>query len=89
MDIQMLISGEYYRMIDLENIVYYPCSITAENLTLEILLQKVVYPSNEPLNMISDHTHPYLEIFVCKKVEPVGIYPSGFYYEKKQGIAPL
>lgn len=50
-----------------ENILHYQYKITIENLILEILFEKIDHPTNIPLAMISDHTHPYIEIFVCKK----------------------
>ncbi|NLZ37666.1 MAG: helix-turn-helix transcriptional regulator [Clostridiales bacterium] len=47
-----------------KNVVY---SFTAENLTLEILIEKSDYPIKVPSVMISDHTHHYIEILVCRK----------------------
>lgn len=50
-----------------EEIVHYQYSITAENLILEILFEKVVSQNNASWIHISDHTHPFAEIFACGK----------------------
>jgi len=54
-----------FMSVNIEKNIHYQYSITAENLTLEILAERSNSLSEEPLAMLSDHTHPYLEIFAC------------------------
>jgi len=47
--------------------VYYQYSITAENLTFEIMIEKNTMLPARPMTNLTGHTHPYLEIFVCQQ----------------------
>lgn len=74
----------------MHNIVHYQYSITVENLTLEILIEKNLSPEYSPITNLANHTHPFLEIFICQKNCLALNTPEGIMYlrEGEAAIIP-